>query len=115
MSQSMFTTLCAIADALDRVVRDLEPSPLRDTLAGLLTRLNEVIDRTVGLPEVHQPAPARDLQDAQRCAVCARGARVTGFLTRWDALVVCAACLLSHEATIAAILADWDDSLERER
>jgi hypothetical protein len=110
MPPSIFTQLCDLADALDRVVRDLEPSPLRDTLAGLLTRLDEVIDLTVGLPEVHQPAPTRDLQDAQRCAVCARGASVTGFLTRWDALVVCAACLLSHEATIAAILADWQAS-----
>jgi hypothetical protein len=57
MSQSIFTTLCEIADALDRVVRDLESSPLRDTLAGLLHRLDEVIDRTVGVTEVHQPHP----------------------------------------------------------
>jgi hypothetical protein len=110
MPTSSFNELTTIADALDRVVRDLEPSPLRDTLAGLLTRLDGVIDDMAALPEVHQPAPTRDLQDAQRCAVCARGARVTGFLTRWDALVVCAACLLSHEATIAAILADWQAS-----
>jgi hypothetical protein len=110
MSPSIFAALCDIADALDRYVRDLPAGPERDTLASLLTRLDEVIDLTVGLPEVHQPAPTRDLQDAQRCAVCARGASVTGFLTRWDALVVCAACLLSHEATIAAILADWQAS-----
>jgi hypothetical protein len=110
MPPSIFAELCALADEIDRVVRDLEASPLRDTLVGLLTRLDEVIDHTVGLPEVHQPAPTRDLQDAQRCAVCARGARVTGFLTRWDAVMVCAACLRSHEATIAAILADWQAS-----
>ena len=55
MSQSIFAKLCDIADALDRVVRDLESSPLRDTLAGLLHRLDEVIDRTVGVTEVHQP------------------------------------------------------------
>jgi hypothetical protein len=57
MSQSIFTKLCDIADALDRVVRDLAAGPQRDTLEGLLHRLDEVIDRTVGVTEVHQPHP----------------------------------------------------------
>jgi hypothetical protein len=61
MSQSIFTQLCDIADALDRYVRDLEVGPQRDTLEGLLHSLDEVIDDMAALPEVHQarPDPAR--------------------------------------------------------
>lgn len=55
MTTSIFSTLCDIADGFDRVVRDLESGPLRDTLEGLLNRLDEVIDRPVGLEDGHQP------------------------------------------------------------
>ena len=39
MPPSLFTTLCDIADALDRLARDLEPGPVQDRLHALLERV----------------------------------------------------------------------------
>jgi uncharacterized protein YbjT (DUF2867 family) len=60
MIPSIFATLCDVADALDRSIRDLPAGPERDTLADLGRRLDAVIDRLVGVPEVHQAHPRED-------------------------------------------------------
>lgn len=54
MPQSIFTTLCDICDDLDSLVRSLEPGPAQDRFSTLVQRLDEAIDRTVGL---EQPVP----------------------------------------------------------
>jgi hypothetical protein len=46
---SIFTTLCALSDDLDRAVRALEPGPQQDRLHALIQRLDVVIERTIGL------------------------------------------------------------------
>lgn len=56
MEPSIFSTLCDLADAFDRLQRDLEPGPVADRLRDLVERLDAVIDRTVGVLEVHLPA-----------------------------------------------------------
>jgi hypothetical protein len=60
MIPSIVATLCAVADALDRHVRALPAGPECDTLADLGRRLDAVIDRMVGVPEVHQSHPRED-------------------------------------------------------
>jgi hypothetical protein len=60
MIPSIFATLCAVADALDRYVRDLPAGPERDKLEDLGRRIDAVIDRMVGVPEIHQSHPRED-------------------------------------------------------
>lgn len=55
MSKSIFTTLCDLCDELDRLQRDLEPGPVADRLRDLVKRFDAVIDRTVGVVDVHVP------------------------------------------------------------
>ena len=57
MTPSIFATLCDVADDLDRYVRDLPSGPDRDKLEDLGRRLDAVIDRMVGVTEVHQLHP----------------------------------------------------------
>jgi hypothetical protein len=51
MPTSIFRTLCALCDDLDRAVHTLEPGPTQDRFAALVQRLDETIDRTVGLEQ----------------------------------------------------------------
>ena len=51
MTTSIFSQLDAIADDLDRATRALEPGPLQDRFIVLVQRLDEVIDRTIGLEQ----------------------------------------------------------------
>ena len=53
---SIFRTLCHIADGLDSAVRSLEPGVVQDRFMVLLQRLDEAIDRTIGLEAATGPA-----------------------------------------------------------
>ena len=55
MAASLFLTLDAICDDLDSAVRALEPGPLRDRFTVLIQRLDDAIDRTIGLEEPVPP------------------------------------------------------------
>ena len=46
MIPSIFATLCDVADALDRSIRDLPAGPERDTLEDLGRRHCQVVDPT---------------------------------------------------------------------
>jgi hypothetical protein len=46
---SIFTTLCALSDDFDSAVRALEPGPQQDRLHALIQRLDDCIERTIGL------------------------------------------------------------------
>ena len=56
MQQSLFLTLCDICDEFDTYVRDLEPGAVRDHLESLVQRLDDVIDRTIGVECPAAPA-----------------------------------------------------------
>ena len=60
MIPSIFATLCDVADAFDRYVRDLPAGPERDKLEDLGRSIDAVIDRMVGVPEIHQSHPRED-------------------------------------------------------
>ena len=51
MTPSIFSTLCDICDALDRAVRTLESSEAQDRFMVLVQRLDDAIDRTLGLEQ----------------------------------------------------------------
>jgi hypothetical protein len=53
MHASIFSTLCDIVDDLQHYVRALNAGPTRDHLEDLVQRLDVVIDRTVGVVEMH--------------------------------------------------------------
>jgi hypothetical protein len=55
MALSIFSALCAICDDLDSAVRALEPGAVQDRFAVLVLRLDEAIDRTIGLEQPMTP------------------------------------------------------------
>jgi hypothetical protein len=57
MAPSIFQTLVNVCDDLDRAVRALEPGPQQDRFSALVQRLDEAIDRTIGL---EQPLPPEE-------------------------------------------------------
>ena len=51
MAASIFRALCDICNDLDHTVLALEPGEAQDRLMVLVQRLDEAIDRTIGLEE----------------------------------------------------------------
>ena len=49
MEESIFSTLCDLADELSRLERAMEPGTITDRLQAIVERLDAVIDRTVGI------------------------------------------------------------------
>jgi hypothetical protein len=53
---TIFEALCQINDAFYDVAVHLKPGPEQQRLHALVKRLDEVIDRTIGMKEVEQRA-----------------------------------------------------------
>ncbi len=51
MPTSIFGVLCDICNEMDRATLDLEPGPVQERFTVLVARLDEAIDRTVGLEQ----------------------------------------------------------------
>jgi hypothetical protein len=56
MQPSIFLTLCDVVDALDSYVRAMPLGPDADGLSAIVRRLDDVIDRTIGLECPSAPA-----------------------------------------------------------
>jgi hypothetical protein len=53
---TIFEALCAINDDFAGIAMRMESGPEKDRLEDLVRRLDEVIDRTIGVEEVEQRA-----------------------------------------------------------
>jgi hypothetical protein len=53
---TIFEALCAINDDFAGIMIRMEPGPEKDRMDALVRRLDEVIDRTIGVQEVERPA-----------------------------------------------------------
>ena len=53
---TIFEALCHINDDFAGIAMRMEPGPEKDRLEALVQRLDAVIDRTIGVQEVEQPA-----------------------------------------------------------
>lgn len=56
MSRTLFTSLCDVADDLQRLTREVQPEGVQYALEALRERLDLLIDHTVGLAGVRYEA-----------------------------------------------------------